>query len=79
MPLSERIRIDAGRSYLVSLAARVVAAIFLVIFTLFITNGNADTSISNDNKNDFKNPNHQTMSNDYILVATNKNIKRDGH
>ena len=79
MPLSERIRIDAGRSYLASLAARVVTAIFLVIFTLFITHGNADTNISNDSQNDFKNQNHQIMSNDYILVATNKNIKRDGH
>ena len=79
MPLSERIRIDAGRSYLASLAARVIAAIFLVIFTLFITHGNAYTNISNDSRNDFKKQNHQTTYNDYILVATNKNIKRDGH
>lgn len=37
MPLSDRIRIDAGRSYTQTLMARVMTALVLVVFTLVVT------------------------------------------
>lgn len=37
MPLSDRIRIDAGRPYTQTLAARVMTALVLVVFTLVVT------------------------------------------
>lgn len=39
MPLSDRIRIDAGRPYSQTLAARVMTALVLVVFTLVVTKG----------------------------------------
>lgn len=39
MPLSDRIRIDAGRSYTHTLMVRVMTALLLVVFTLAVTKG----------------------------------------
>lgn len=39
MPLSDRIRIDAGRPYSQTLVARVMTALVLVVFTLVVTKG----------------------------------------
>lgn len=39
MPLSDRIRIDAGRSYTHTLMVRVMTALLLVVFTLVATKG----------------------------------------
>lgn len=39
MPLSDRIRIDAGRSYTHTLMVRVMTALLLVVFTLVVTKG----------------------------------------
>ena len=47
MPLSDRIRIDAGRPYTQTLMVRVTTALLLVVFTLVVTKAPSSDMLNN--------------------------------